>query len=438
MDRCSNVKNNKSAKTVRIKGNVEFANGNFLDALLLYNESICLSVPGSMTLALGYGKRSAVYFRTGYYEICLDNIDLAKENLPPKHSKKKFNKLMNRAIICMELMKKKKPKYDNNPWSFFKLSYPSNPKIPFIIDCLELTKEKVNIRSVKTNKSLKFGDIVSIESPLYPIVDQKALYFKCANCFTTHLLDLFPCERCITSEYSCLNNYSIFKFPNSFPAMYCSEKCLDYADKYYHQYECIVIDSLRASLCDNFLLAIRSFYINYTICGSMDEFIKFMCKKKKFCSDFDFNLESPNMEQNYIKMIVSLPRSTTNTSNLVQGVLQELFSRHPKMKNIWKSDIYQWYIVAFVDRVMNTSLKHGFYSYWWSMDQHGDPTALKSQLSVSCGLYRHHSGLALLPFTSMIKLSCTPNCVLIPVNRHFVLITVRPIKANENLTICRW
>ena len=223
--------------------------------------------------------------------------------------------------------------------------------------------------------------------------------------------------------------------------MFCSQKCLDYADKFYHQYECVVIDSLRTYLCDNFMLALRTFYITYTTCGSMKELIKFMCTDQKFCSVFDFDFYSSSTDKNYIKMVDSLPRSTTCTPHLVKSTLNDIFSHHPKMKNIWKSSKNRKFIDIFVDGVMCALLKNGYYSCWWSVQAHGDPMASIFQKCVACkcnGIHRHHSGIALLPFTSLIELSCTPNCVLIPVDNHFVVITVRPIKANENLTICRW
>lgn len=225
--------------------------------------------------------------------------------------------------------------------------------------------------------------------------------------------------------------------------MFCSQQCLEYADKFYHQYECVVNDALRDKLCDNLcenlLLSIRCFYINYTMCGSMEELIKFMCTNDKLCSVFDFDFSGLSIDKNYIKMIDSLPR--TDSTHSVDRILDALFSHHPKMKNIWKFSNYRKFISIFVGRVLMTSLNHGHYSYWWSVLENSDPTEPSDQINIPCeccGLHRHHSGLAFLPFTSLIKLSCTPNCVLISVDGHFVVVTVRPIKANEKLTICRW
>lgn len=226
--------------------------------------------------------------------------------------------------------------------------------------------------------------------------------------------------------------------------MFCSQKCLGYAETYYHQYECVVIDSLREVLSENFMLAIRSFYIAYTICGSMEELIKFMCTDQKFCSVFDFDFNCSSIDKNYIKMIYSLPRANLRTSYAVTGILDKLFSHHPEMKNIWKFERNRNFINTFVDGILSASKKHGYYSCWRSLQAQCDPINSAFGNVFACnsneiqGIHQHHSGIALLPFTSLIEMSCTPNCVLILVDSNFVVITVRPIKANEKLTIRRW
>ena len=167
MDRCKNIKNNEIANALRSGGNIAFSNRNFFDALVLYNHSICLSIPGSLSMSLAFSNRSAVYFRTTNYENCLNNIELAKQNNYPEE---KLKKLKERECLCLRLLKEIEPNPQDDPWTFFKLSYSSNPKIPFIIDCLELTEGENNNHSIKTNKSLKFGDIVSIEPPFFCIL----------------------------------------------------------------------------------------------------------------------------------------------------------------------------------------------------------------------------------------------------------------------------
>lgn len=203
MDRFINIKNNEIANALRYGGNIAFFNGDYFDALVLYNHSISMSVPGSLSMSLAFGNRSAVYFRTTNYKNCLNNIKLARQN---KFPKEKLQKLLERQYFCLELLAKKKTNAQDDPWTFFKLSYPSNPKIPFIVDRLELTSSEKDVYSIKTNKSLKYGDIVSIEIPFFSIVDHKSSYIKCAHCFSSNLLDLVPCKRCITSEYTCFNH----------------------------------------------------------------------------------------------------------------------------------------------------------------------------------------------------------------------------------------
>lgn len=48
-----------------------------------YNESICMSVYGSEDLGIAFANRSAVYLELGKPELCLKDIDNARESNYP-------------------------------------------------------------------------------------------------------------------------------------------------------------------------------------------------------------------------------------------------------------------------------------------------------------------------------------------------------------------
>ena len=73
-------KNNKEAEKCRAAGNKLFFQGNYCEAILAYNHSLCYAETGSEAVGLGYGNRSAVYFRLEEYELCLSSIEMAKAN----------------------------------------------------------------------------------------------------------------------------------------------------------------------------------------------------------------------------------------------------------------------------------------------------------------------------------------------------------------------
>lgn len=88
---------------------------------------------------------------------------------------------------------------------FFKLSYPPNPKIPFIADCLEVKENDVYGRFIATKKDLFPGDIVIMEEPFYKIISPSEKNSRCAVCLKQNLLNLIPCEKCSTGK-----EYKIF------------------------------------------------------------------------------------------------------------------------------------------------------------------------------------------------------------------------------------
>lgn len=130
-------------------------------ALKAYNASLCYAPPGSEDIPLLYGNRSALYCMIGEYALAIENIRLARENGFPAE---KMAKLIAREEKCKNLLEKaaREHKFDVN--SFLKLSHPPNPKIPFIVDCLELRKTEKYGRGVYATQDLKTGGEVYCES----------------------------------------------------------------------------------------------------------------------------------------------------------------------------------------------------------------------------------------------------------------------------------
>jgi SET and MYND domain-containing protein 4 len=154
-------KSDAKADTLRSEGNKFYSERKFFNALIKYNESLSYAVSGSANLGHAFANRSAVYFEMKQFEKCLSNIEMARRNFYPD---KQSGTLSNREMKCREVMKSHREK-STDVWSFFKLSYPSNPKLPFIADCLEVKKSEKYGRHVVTNRDLKVGDIVVVENP---------------------------------------------------------------------------------------------------------------------------------------------------------------------------------------------------------------------------------------------------------------------------------
>jgi hypothetical protein len=133
-------KSNEQAEKFRQEGNEFLSHLKFFDALVAFNKSLCCALPGSLELSLAYEGRSEVFLHVGEYEKYLENIQLAREHGCSEERTKMLNE---REENCMKIMKEKNEDLDDDPWSFFKLSYPSNEKIPFIVECLELRENDI-------------------------------------------------------------------------------------------------------------------------------------------------------------------------------------------------------------------------------------------------------------------------------------------------------
>lgn len=131
------LKDHDEANALRIEGNLLFNVGKHFEALANFNKCLSVAQANSADIPLAYSDRSAVYLEVGEYELCLQNIQLARDAGFPSD---KQELLDIREEDCKRLMKEHQPNPDDDLWSFFKLSYPPNEKIPFIVNCLELRK----------------------------------------------------------------------------------------------------------------------------------------------------------------------------------------------------------------------------------------------------------------------------------------------------------
>lgn len=198
------VKSNIKSESLRGDGNKFYSQRNFHDALLKYNESLCFAELESENLGLAYANRSAVYFEMKFYERCLKNIELAKQNRYPE---KNLEILLKREKKCNESINQSEKLTD--PWNFFKLSYPPSKKLPFIANCLEVDCNEQFGRFIVTNRQLNVGDVVAIEKPFCSVLLAESPFVEiptsnilqnCTNCLKANYLDLIPCESCCKGE----------------------------------------------------------------------------------------------------------------------------------------------------------------------------------------------------------------------------------------------
>jgi SET and MYND domain-containing protein 4 len=123
--------------------------GKFFEALESFNKSLCTAQLGSKEITLAFAGRASAYLETKCYEKCLENIELARNSGFTAEKDEMLNFLDRK---CRRSMENQTKPDDESLWSFFKLSHPPNPKIPFIINSLELHNSKEFGRLIITNQ----------------------------------------------------------------------------------------------------------------------------------------------------------------------------------------------------------------------------------------------------------------------------------------------
>jgi hypothetical protein len=262
---------------LREEGNKHYKKGGDLEmwqALIFYNKSIAFA-KSMEVLSLGFANRSAVYLSTGCKEECLKNIEWARETGYPN-----LSRLDEREEKCKNLPELGWKNVSENPWDYFKLSYPANEKIPWIVDCLEVRTTEKYGRGIYATQDLKAGDIISIEEPMFFLVEY-CNFTHCTNCYKTCMLNLLPCAKTSTM-------------------MFCSFKCMN------ELYSKSITLESPLNLDIKMLTEIAAPFGGYK---KLDEFINETNLKElnKTIFDYDFSdPQDPNYKRNLMTCILSL------------------------------------------------------------------------------------------------------------------------------------
>jgi hypothetical protein len=183
------MKDNQQAIYCRNKGNVEFRQKKFYEALIAYNKSLCHAEIGSENLSLAYANRAAVNLEVNEADKCLENIKLARA-----HGYANEAKLKEREEKANKLKENHLNDPENDPENFFKLSYSPHERNPSIVNCLDIKSDPQLGRHVITNRDLNPGDVIAIEEPIFKSLLRERRYEYCTNCLKPNILSLIPCD----------------------------------------------------------------------------------------------------------------------------------------------------------------------------------------------------------------------------------------------------
>lgn len=399
------IKSNERAEALRVKGCQALQKGELYEALLKLNKSLCIAESSSETTAMIYANRAEVYFKLNLFENSLNNIELSDEDLLPPKTKEFLVDLKKKTLSSINGSNTK----PENPWEFFKLSHPSNPKLPHVIDSLEVKCDKKFGRYIIANQDLKVGDILAIEKPFFKILKtdpdddeypESNLYQYCANCLNDNLMDLIPCPTCLLT-------------------MFCSPACLYTARKGFHQYECQILTLLNET--GNWRMSLRSFFDALTICDGDIEQLKTLMSEADETSPtvFNFDFSNPKNVQNaknQLRCMLSLERKVS----VKVKDFSSIFHHQPKLAEMWST--HNEFINVFLERMLQIEILnfHGIKGRTLDRNQ-------PCRSSLGDGGYI---------FCSLINHSCCPNTMRIVVDNRMVLIVERPVKKGEQIFDC--
>lgn len=398
------AKDNTKSNEFRQNGNVLFGSGKVFEALDLYNQSICWAESNDQSeeLAICYANRSAVYYKLKMYEMCCDNIDLAKKSGYPKRL---MEKLMKREMDCLDHINNvnvKSSKIEYTP----KLDIPSNPRIPFIGDCLEMKDSKDQGRYIITNSELNPGQVIAIEEPYAVTLQAINRYHRCANCLTENSLSLIPCPACTN-------------------AMFCSQKCLTQANEEFHRFECLISDYLLLFFNKIHLSALRVTLKAIGSFESIEEMVEF-CRENENANvtTFSFTHTSALSARERYQQIHCLAtnQDKRTPSDLFQratiaAVLYNQLMKNTKLVDILTTDSSRATFIEILFRHLQTSpTNYHTLSLAETPDMEG--------IDYANGTY---------PFCSLLNHSCAPNICRMPIGRKMMVFALRVVKQGESL-----
>ncbi len=228
----------------RKNGNVKFMQQSWLEAMELYNKSLCYAEIGSENVSMAYANRSACFFHMGLYEKCLRDISLAEQAEYPQHLMPKLEK---RRSDCLELMKT----VDRRDEFIPKLSFDADPNYSGMANVLQIERNDFYGRYVIANQDIDVGKTVLIEEAFLLTTSST----KPKSCYTCAKISMnfISCDQC---------NY----------AMFCGSACMEKND--FHQMEC---------KCDGFQLLdvpiqhlLRSIFVALNMFPDVDQLMDFV------------------------------------------------------------------------------------------------------------------------------------------------------------------
>lgn len=393
------------------------------EALLNYNEAIAFAETGTRQLAVGYARRTVVYFEWRLYALCLENVQLARnaaadardDSCSAAADDDWLAELAAREQLCRDALAAAEHADAGDHWAppddeayTPQLSFAAHPTVPFIADCLDIRENEQYGRYIITHRALQPGQVLAVEDRYLNVLLPKLRHQRCAHCLRENALSLIPCAGCTA-------------------AMFCSRRCANSAQHTYHPYECPIIDYLHAN-CDRFhLSALRATIMAFVGLKSVERVEQVVAQGDKLppVTAFTVNHRKRAVAQKYMQVhTFPTKQQQRETPDLIAtAVVVASLCRHLLVHTKFCELVSDQRGRAVLQELLFRHLQIS------RMYFHSLSSADRQYRSDGGGL----RGTGVYPFCSLINHACTPNIVRVPFGTKMVVIVLRPIGAGEQL-----
>lgn len=387
------VKNEEQSLEKRKEGNKYFGRGQWIDALELYNQCLCLAKKGSENISLAYANRSACFFKMKRYDECLKDIELAKKTGYPAGLMQKIDQ---RKIDCLKFIK------DGDSLSEClrtKLSLAPDERFPCMASALKIERDGNGEYSVVAREDIDIGETVVVEKVFHVYLLEFQAQ-KCNICLKSYT-NLEPCDRCAA-------------------AMFCSDAC---RANLLHSYECGLVHCERNEINASILNDARGIFMAINMFSSVDDLMEFVMQTIQ--SDPKELPDSLSDEKSQYRAFLKLPIKqemlATDHLTFIIFEVNKLLLNIPKIDSMFKTKKYRRFLQHLIGHhvqiVQNNSVQ-------------GCVQSMSGRNKGQSVTWYNHIGL----IEKYFQPSCAPNVVTCEGDGNHVFITVRPIKKGEQLT----
>lgn len=389
-------KNDAKALQKRNEGNEYFNQGNWIQAIELYGESLCYAENGSKHTSLAFANRANCFLKLEQYNECLIDIELAKGAGYPMELMPKLDR---RKEECLKAINEGAQSVMFEP----NLSSASDECFPFMANVLKIDVDDDGDLAFFAKEDIDVGQIVAIEKMFMGYI-YSWHGIKCNICLKMQT-NLVPCKKCTV-------------------AMFCNDEC---QGSWLHGYEC----GLKACHCDltnnNIMRVVRSVLMIIDRFENADELMKFV---ERIISSDRNQLPSSLLDvkskyEAFLKLPIGSKLKYPKDISCILGSFETLLNI-PKIGTMFTTEKHRrflmhllWHHYQIVDlNSIITSMK--IFSDEATSDGNGHEVS--TWASSQTGL-----------ISRFIKHSCSPNVYGKTSNGNTMIITVRPIKKGDQI-----